>query len=695
MSPSTPSPPSILVSQHQRYQSPQPLPSFTASPVSIRGTQEGAPPPLPPPRELELSAGRDPGWQWGNDSHGSDFGRLPSVKSGSSLLGSAPKRQKQEKEGGGPQHDMDQREGLLSTVDARTCDQDMSDDRMTHSEPDLLSKFSAGYRLHGEKPLEQRTLNSSSHDYDKQMLSKIGGPNTPKRQSLSYPSGISETAQHANAEVERRNASLRLTVPDVAPERHNSVDLSPYSHSHSGSSLSRWSSNRSPGAISPLYGGFWEHSPGQLENNSRTHTRQSSVNFDDSSSHRSSYDHSMFVSDDYIMEDSQMSNLNIHDRSPCGSDDQNTGGPAGTKRRALSPPGGGMRDERPPMSSSGNGDLHHRRSMQQLPKSPVSRHRPNNSSMSSASSIGPRQGSLSSSIGGLSIPSSATSYASGRISPGGLSATSTGGLSPGVFEPDLRAPSPYSNTKSLLPSPIATNPQHHRAFPEAAQAPPRKMSIDSTPRSRGASMSHMQGYICECCPKKPRKFDTEDELRQHEAEKQYACAYCPNRFKNKNEAERHQNSLHLRLHSWSCAALQGPQAAFHTSPTSDSLDVCGYCGEEFPNPAVWEKRADHLNHVHKFGECNQAKKFFRADHFRQHLKHSHAGTSGRWTNMLETACMRDEPPPEKRVSRGADHAAAAAAPGGHPLPQLTISTVGLTGPSQGASTLHPPEMRNA
>jgi hypothetical protein len=78
-------------------------------------------------------------------------------------------------------------------------------------------------------------------------------------------------------------------------------------------------------------------------------------------------------------------------------------------------------------------------------------------------------------------------------------------------------------------------------------------------------------------------------------------------------------------------------------------DVCGYCGEEFPNPPDWEARSEHLNHVHKFGECNQAKKFFRADHFRQHLKHSHAGTSGKWTNMLENACMRDEPPPQERV----------------------------------------------
>lgn len=144
----------------------------------------------------------------------------------------------------------------------------------------------------------------------------------------------------------------------------------------------------------------------------------------------------------------------------------------------------------------------------------------------------------------------------------------------------------------------------------------------------------------------PTKAEADRPNRTHELEKQYTCAFCPNRFKNKNEAERHQNSLHLRRHSWSCAALEGPHAAFHPSTTHPgAADVCGYCGKEFANPPNWEERNDHLNHTHKFGECNQAKKFFRADHFRQHLKHSHAGSSGKWTNMLENACMKDEPPP--------------------------------------------------
>lgn len=154
-------------------------------------------------------------------------------------------------------------------------------------------------------------------------------------------------------------------------------------------------------------------------------------------------------------------------------------------------------------------------------------------------------------------------------------------------------------------------------------------------------------FLCSCCPKKPRRFDTEEHLKAHENEKQYGCAYCNNRFKNKNEAERHQNSLHVRKHSWSCAALSTYQAAFHPSFTSNSAhrssDMCGFCGQEFPTqPVDWEARIEHLINMHKFGECNSNKKFFRADHFRQHLKHSHGGKTGKWTNILENNCQREE-----------------------------------------------------
>ncbi|KAJ5478893.1 hypothetical protein N7530_004402 [Penicillium desertorum] len=158
-------------------------------------------------------------------------------------------------------------------------------------------------------------------------------------------------------------------------------------------------------------------------------------------------------------------------------------------------------------------------------------------------------------------------------------------------------------------------------------------------------------FICECCPKKPRKFENPYDLRAHETEKQFSCQYCNSRFKNEEEVKRHKNALHLRLYSWSCAALISLRTAFvasmspsYQTSTGASHDVCGYCGKEFPNyPQVdWDSRFEHLTTVHKFGECNNAKKFYRADHFRQHLKHSHAGTSGEWTNILENACMKEE-----------------------------------------------------
>jgi hypothetical protein len=94
-------------------------------------------------------------------------------------------------------------------------------------------------------------------------------------------------------------------------------------------------------------------------------------------------------------------------------------------------------------------------------------------------------------------------------------------------------------------------------------------------------------------------------------------------------------------------------------PSADlSSDICGFCGKEFrrsprsdlslSSPGShtvtmqdWEERVAHLQNEHKCMGCNRAKKFFRIDHFRQHLKHSHAGTSGKLTNWLENACMTD------------------------------------------------------
>ncbi|KAK0382934.1 hypothetical protein NLU13_8850 [Sarocladium strictum] len=263
--------------------------------------------------------------------------------------------------------------------------------------------------------------------------------------------------------------------------------------------------------------------------------------------------------------------------------------------------------------------------------------------------------------------SRSNSYASTpSASAGASSASAFGRLSPRGLSPNAVSPtstqSPFTPTMSADPSPRTLSGRTLPHGRTASGASPRKVA--EVQKSGGPKIQGF--YMCDCCPKKPKKFETAEELQAHEAEKQYECNYCGNRFKNKNEAERHQNSLHVRRHSWSCSALSGYDRAFHDSPNRPGeADTCGYCGQDFPRSGVGpgngalnggampryatekdiEERNQHLQGVHKFRECNSSKKFFRADHFRQHLKHSHAGTSGKWTNMLENACMLEEEPP--------------------------------------------------
>ncbi|EGS22560.1 uncharacterized protein CTHT_0021080 [Thermochaetoides thermophila DSM 1495] len=246
------------------------------------------------------------------------------------------------------------------------------------------------------------------------------------------------------------------------------------------------------------------------------------------------------------------------------------------------------------------------------------------------------------------------------ISPGGLSPTDQLNCSNNYPTPTTLSAAPHALTGRTS---TASSP-HQRTHSEqpllAGRTPVSPRKLPEIPKSSSTLSAKLKGpYMCECCPKKPKKFDTEEELRAHEAEKQYECSFCGNRFKNKNEAERHQNSLHVRRHSWSCAALTSYERAFHESTTRPGeVDICGYCGKEFnrtggsqgaqgglrASEQDWEERVRHLQEIHKFRECNASKKFYRADHFRQHLKHSHAGTSGKWTNMLENACMMEEEP---------------------------------------------------
>ncbi|KAL5120514.1 hypothetical protein ACEQ8H_001532 [Pleosporales sp. CAS-2024a] len=607
--------------------------------MAIPRAREEVPPPLPPPRHIQdLSVGQDPGWQWGNTNSPRDTGfggnRLATVRPGSSLYGGAATTHAHPRPLS-THHVFRSREPSVSQpfddMSSENSQEQISDDeRSAKSRPSLRD-----HRFTSERQLGQQALQSSSHAYDKQLLSKIGGPNTPTRANAPPHSNTAQDATDIHVPFQKLNNLKPLSVPD----RRNSTHDSP---------STKWPPS---GAISPGYPSF--RNPVFDSHSVDSHrARYGSISTpgpldETSSQHRGSFDHGVFPEHDFGMDENGLRELNINDRSP-ESEDYILGPKGGLKRRASSPPSEAAREDRP--TTSGQSDLYHRRSVQMLVNRncAASRFQASHGSVSSASSLGQRTGSIGSSFGFSTAASSMTSYSGDqRLSPNALSP---------LGEKDPGPVSPYAASRSLNPSPrssLSRPPQHQQGPSETDQPQSRKMSTESTLHPRHNSIvSRIPGaYICECCPKKPKKFDSEEELRLHELEKQYICQYCPNRFKNKNEAERHQNSLHLRRHSWACAALTSVHSAFHASPTRPTAaDVCGYCGEEFPNPADWNARSEHLNHVHKFGECNQAKKFFRADHFRQHLKHSHAGTSGKWTNMLENACMRDEPPLQERVN---------------------------------------------
>lgn len=209
------------------------------------------------------------------------------------------------------------------------------------------------------------------------------------------------------------------------------------------------------------------------------------------------------------MEESGMRDLNINDRSPPGSEEYQTGPKGGLKRRASSPPSEAAREDRP--TASGNTDLYHRRSAQMLVSrnSPVSRFHVNQGSLSSVnSSLSQRTASFASSYG-FSAASSMTSYSGDqRLSPSALSPPA---------EAELGPVSPYAASRSLNPSPRGSlsRPHHQRGLSENEHSQIRKMSTDSILQSRQNSVtSRLPGaYICECCPKKPKKFDSEEELR--------------------------------------------------------------------------------------------------------------------------------------------------------------------------------------
>ncbi|KAF7946653.1 hypothetical protein EAE96_009645 [Botrytis aclada] len=649
-----------------------------AGPMSIPNARESPPPPLPPPKYIpDTDNGGDLGWQWANQNRDMDWGRnVSSVPAGSSLYGSYSRNSISDE-----RPDIGRRGSSNATITAHPS-KDASNLAIALPKDEGYSSLSASNASIGST--QSRTsigFQSSVHDtyqtsaqaYDKSLLQKLGsrGDNfTPSRPFAKSPFSSSVNDASPTSRIAREHGH-----PTLKPL---SLPIHTHKPALAESPINRWadsplSSGISPGNTYPRLSNlntFDFRSPTDMVDNERSphpyNMRSGSIADDASSIASQSRDSFQMPSPEYEegfhMEETGLRRLQIgeeyHGRSegysPCSTT-------AGQKRRASSPP---RDDSLHLLRTVGSASDLARRRESGSRSTPSPRFHSSSTSISSTTSL-PRN----------SFSSTLSVTASSATSMGSYGRLSHGGLSPGPM--DINTDMSYNGSMSLNPSPrgsISARTTHHRALSESRPLTnARKMPEALGHVKHNSAPSRQGGFICECCPKKPKKFDTQEDLNTHEQEKQYECLYCRNRFKNKNEAERHQNSLHLRRYSWSCAALLDWAHAFHPSPSRpNDADTCGYCGEDFPRTGVanhegtpmpvatgedWDLRGAHLQDMHKFGECNHAKKFFRADHFRQHLKHSHAGTSGKWTNMLENACMIDEPPPEplrgpERVSPG-------------------------------------------
>ncbi|KAH8685548.1 hypothetical protein BGZ60DRAFT_522839 [Tricladium varicosporioides] len=666
--------------------------STSARPIHIMNSRDPIPPPLPPPKRIAdiEPGGHDLAWRFGNPNDDpSQLGRsTTSVAPSSSLYGSFAKKSLM--------HDRPEfprgasANSIHKSFRGYTREHDYQKDEGYHSISTMSGPSFGQYEQnYQESPSSRSGFQSSVHDrfqtnaqaYDKSLLQKLDARRTTD--NTTPPRGFSKSAFSASANdasppsqaaFEHRHPSQLkpLSLP-ILTGRPGLVE-SPIALSRYGGDTPL-SSAISPGNPFPRFGlqtQFEYRSPSDTAESDRSphpYARGSGSSSamsagDDTSSvtsrSRESYDQRVSPDHegDFHMEDTGLRRLYIDEYA--SRPDYSPNARTGEKRRASSPPV----DDGPSLHTVGSASDLFRRRESASRSSPTPRLHSTSGSVSSIAS-GPRNSSYASStlsIAASSLTSMSSSY--GRLSPGGVSPGGADSLD-----------SPYGPSHSLNPSPrgSCSRSAHQRNLSETRPLIQSRKLSDSL--SQKPSIPKIQGiFMCECCPKKPKKFDSQEDLDAHEQEKQYQCAYCHNRFKNKNEAERHQNSLHLRRHSWSCAALSGYPAAFHPSSTRpNEADTCGYCGEDFPRSGIsspsagphvyvaterdWDQRIAHLQEMHKFGECNHAKKFFRADHFRQHLKHSHAGTSGKWTNMLENSCMKDEPLPEpirgpERISPG-------------------------------------------
>ncbi len=380
-------------------------------------------------------------------------------------------------------------------------------------------------------PLAQQSFQRTSKAYDKHLLSKIGKRNSPPRYFSQASGDVIASGVSRPPQAKDGSNLHRLSVSDVP-----SASFDP---------VSRWVSSPASAGVSPGSKPGWRdymdyRSPSvdssapssavdsdyhaRLRDCGRGSIGGLRMGNDDASSlpslsHRDSYDQQACLTEpetDPMEETGGFRKLNLGERTPphnayC----QPLAKQHGLKRRALSPPSEVVRDDKAPTNSANQiSDMHQRSAIgHAYPRSPNPHFHPNHGSVSSTSSAGPRNGSYASSVGLSAAGSSMTSISSiDRPSPGGTSPPSD--LDPTqdagqVHQASLNPPTLHLHIAASR-SHLSQNPPESRSATVAramsAQSAANEGRTTNAPRIGGA-------YMCECCPKKPKKFESEEELR--------------------------------------------------------------------------------------------------------------------------------------------------------------------------------------
>lgn len=308
-------------------------------------------------------------------------------------------------------------------------------------------------RLHGENPLAQQNHSLSTHAYDKHLLLKIGKSHSPSH------SKSDSGDQTSKLSIQTRGPNLQ-TRPIQESSSWDKYMTSPSSAVSSANRFSWREYNMDP--RTPVFESTSYGIDPELTTKPRTGSTHSPEN-NKTRSERGSYDSAYSASDEHSFIDDKPRPAAYH----------------GIKRRALSPPhqAGHEQGQEPLKRLQSRPDLQATAANQPFKAS----------SLSSSASSNNYHSYTSSNM--LSSASSMTSISS-------------------MDTPLSREPS-----RQLFSSPTSANSTSGVAILPLRRAPElaNKIPIQADLRAEPSRIGNY--WMCACCPKKPRKFDNEEQLR--------------------------------------------------------------------------------------------------------------------------------------------------------------------------------------